>query len=165
MIKSVLAILTLFLFSCTIKYNPVLTGKENKRLDGFNLLMGDSTIIDTSKIKNNSPFIVIYFSPQCPYCKLETEDILQNISKIDQGNIFMITSFSLDQMKKFYKAYKIEKFKQISMGVDYKNIFYNTYKPSGLPFTLFFNKDKILKKAFIGTLEIDSIINFMHTDK
>ncbi len=136
----------------------LLTGQEGKPLPFFDLLLIDSsTRLNTANIPQGKPIILLYVSPQCPYCAAELASILKNISTLGDTKFYVFTNWPFRQFKLFYKHFGLDKYPNIVAGQDYTNAFMHHYSVPGVPFTAFYDKNKKLEKAFVGLLSIEEI--------
>lgn len=127
------------------------TGKEGRLLPSFELLLPDSTTkFNTVEIPAGSPFVVIGFSPTCTHCQAEARDIVKNISQWKDTRIYFITPYPFQDMKGFYKYFKMDKCPNITMGHDETNAFFKYFDSKSIPYTTVFDSKKRLKQVFIG---------------
>lgn len=136
-----------------VERNPVKTGMEGKPLPSFNLLLPDSTTyFNTAEIRGGTPIVLYYFSPRCPYCHAQMEDIVDNISTLKDIKFYVITSWPFSEMNNFYKHYQLRQYPNITVGYDYTYFFEKFFKITGVPYTAIYAKDKKLREAFIGKI-------------
>jgi len=134
------------------------TGLEGRLLPSFDLLLTDSTThLNTADIPTGQPVIVIGFSPWCTHCQAETRDIIKNMPELKNTKIYYVTAYPFDQMKVFYKAFKLEKYPNIVMGRDVKDYFLPYFKANGVPYTAVFDSKKRLKQVFGGETRADTL--------
>jgi thiol-disulfide isomerase/thioredoxin len=127
------------------------TGMEGRMIPTFNLLLPDSvTQFNSADIPSGKPFIVIGFSPWCIHCQGETLDIINHIEDFKGINIYYVTPYPFWQMKVFYKHYHLDKYHNIIMGKETKEVFFSYFKASGIPYTAVFDAKKRLKTVFIS---------------
>jgi uncharacterized membrane protein YphA (DoxX/SURF4 family)/thiol-disulfide isomerase/thioredoxin len=127
------------------------TGMEGKPLPSFTLLLADSvTHFNTAAITTGRPIVLFCFSPNCPYCKAEMEDITANIKKLSNIRFYIFTMFPFRDMKKFYDHYHLQEFPNITTGVDDTNFFARYYKITGVPYLAVYDDHLRLKQALNG---------------
>lgn len=137
---------------------PEKTGMEGKPLPSFKLFLADSlTYFDTKNISNDKPIVLFYFGPHCPYSKAQMEEIVTNMQSLSDIHFVVFTTWSFQEMKKFYKDYGLNKYPEITSGVDYTNFFADYIGAPGVPYTAIYGKDKKLKKAFVGKINSGQI--------
>jgi len=151
-----LAVLILSALSvgCRREFRPSLkTGFEGQSLPGFDLLLPDSTtVFNTADIPKGRPVVLMYFSPNCPYSQAEMNNIINDISVLKNIQFCIFTTWPFRQFKGFYAYFKLNKYSNIIAGEDFKHFFEDHFKPKGVPYTMVYNKDRILSKAFLGTM-------------
>ncbi|RYY61468.1 MAG: thioredoxin [Chitinophagaceae bacterium] len=110
------------------------------------LMLDSSTIFTAGSLNEKRPFMVLLFSPECEHCKKATEDIIANIDLFRDIDIIMATPLPFTEMKEFYTHYKLERFRNIIMGRDFRFMLPSYYQVKYLPFHAFYGK----KKKLIG---------------
>jgi Methylamine utilisation protein MauE len=134
----------------------VKTGMEGRLLPSFDLLLADSiTHFNTADIPKGQPFIVIGFSPFCTHCQAETRSILSHIQQFRNTRIYYVTPFPFDEMKVFYRHYKLSQYPNITMGRDLKDSFLRYFQAPGVPCTIVFDAKKRAKLVMLT--EADAI--------
>ncbi len=117
----------------------------------------DSTAFSRKDLRKKKPVMFMIFSPDCEHCQHETEELLANIKKFKNTQIVMVTYLPYDEMIAFYKNYKIASYPQITMARDTKFFFPVYFKVKNLPSIFLYDKQGDFKKAFEGSVKIDSI--------
>ena len=144
---------TAFSTPATIK-----TGMEGRLLPSFGLQLVDSvTKLNTADIPEGSPFIVIGFSPWCIHCQAETRNIVGHMKELKNTRIYYVTAYPFDQMKAFYRYFKLNQYSNITMGRDTANIFLPYFKGTSIPYTLVFDSKKRLRQVFQGEANMDKL--------
>lgn len=133
---------------------PRPTGKEGKMLPIFSLLLSDSTTYFTTvNIAAGKPTVLFYFGARCPYSHAQMEEILAHMDKLEDVNIYMITTSPYNEMMEFYKQYSLDEYPNIVVGRDYADFFAPFYQAPGVPFLAIYRKDKTMHEAYVGELE------------
>lgn len=139
---------------------PQKTGLEGKPLPEFNILLLDSlTSLNSRNIHSNNAIVLFCLSPHCPYCKAQTKEIIEDMSKLKEIQFYFITSYSLTEMKSFYNEYELAKYPNIITGVDTANFLNDYFEIPGVPYLAIYGKDKILRKTFMGKIYSSQIKN------
>ena len=156
--KTALLILTILLISCEHQQSFLHTGLEGKPLPKFDILLMDSTTqYNTESIPTGSPIVFFFFNPHCPYCRKETQDVLDNIKYLSSIRFYWLSNYPFHQIKEYYDYYHIDNYKNIIVGQDSKIYFAKYYKATGVPYTAVFNKQKCLVKAVEGPITLKSL--------
>jgi len=126
----------------------------------FNLLKVDSaTYLTKDDIKKHHLTMLIFFSPECEHCKHQTRDILEAIDKFKDIEIVMATYQPFNEMKEFYKNFRIADHPNIKMGRDEKFVLPPFYKMTSLPFLALYDKKGNLITTFSGNQKVDTLLN------
>lgn len=152
--KSIIFYLILFVGvrGCFQNQPTVHTEMEGKPIPSFKLLSVDSTgQINTDNI-TSYPIVLFYFSPNCPYCRAQTETIVKNIQSLKQIQFYFFSNFPLTPIRNFSEKYQLNKFENIVVGQDYENFFGDHFKTPGVPYMAVYGKNKLLKQVLIGTV-------------
>ncbi len=132
---------------------------EGRLLPAFDLLLPDSTTrLNTADIPTGQPVIVIGFSPWCTHCQAETRDIIKHMDQFKNTRIYYVTAYPFDQMKIFYRAFKLARYPNIVMGRDLKNYFLPYFKATGVPYTAVFDSKKRLKVIMSGQADATKLV-------
>lgn len=117
----------------------------------------DSTKFTREDLQKRKSTVFILFSPDCDHCQHETEALTANIDKFKDAQIVMVQYLSHEQMVKFYKDYKIEKYPNIIMGKESKYYLPVFFKVASLPAIYVYDKKGKFKQAFAGSVKIEKV--------
>ena len=147
------------LLSCHPNDRPAIkTGFEGKPLPSFSLLLSDSTTsLNTLDIPKGQPIVLLYFSPQCPFCRAEIADIIRNITTMKDVRFYLFTNWPFRTFKGFYKHYQLDKYPNIVAGQDSANYFARYFQAAVVPYTAVYSKNKLLEQAFMGRMDARQI--------
>ena len=136
------------------------TGKEGKLMPAFSMLLSDSTtFFNTANIPPGRPSVLFLFGPHCPYSKAQMKVILQNMDKLKDIHFYLITNYPVPDMRQFYSEFQLSKYPNITIGQDTSSFFTDYLEIPGVPFMAFYDKNKKLKKTFIGKIYSNVIIS------
>lgn len=145
---------------------PVQTGKKGNLMPEISLLLPDrTTYFSTTSLPYGKQTVMLYYSPDCPFCKAELESILDHMDQLEDIQFCLITGSGLNEMENFYKSYNLQEYPNVIAGRDTGFVFAGYFDPPGVPFTVFYNRSKKLKEAFVGGMEIKQIIALTKVDK
>ena len=135
--------------------------KRFPTLPPLKLLLTDSITQFTEKeLKKDLPVFVILFSPDCDHCKKGTEELIANIDQFKNIQIVMTTIQPFEKMKEFYNNYKLERFKNITVGRDQFYLLPTFYRIKNMPFLAFYNKKGDLINIAEGALPVSKVLEF-----
>lgn len=121
------------------------------------LLTDSSTYFNKNNFKKKSNVLLMLFSPDCDHCKHETEELIKHITQFKNVQIVMATVMPFDDMKSFYRKYKLAKYKNIVVGRDEHFFLVPYYDASSLPFLAFYDKKGNLISVFEGSMPIEKV--------
>ncbi len=107
----------------------------------------------------NKPTLILYFSPDCGHCQLETEELVTKAKPLNNFQIVMITSRSFDEMKNFSDKYMLQKIPNIKIGSDTARFVTHFYKVKFTPFSAVYDKKGSLVKSYESGIDFDELIN------
>lgn len=137
---------------------PHKSGKENKPLPNFSMLLTDSTTwFHSYEIPNDKPFVLLYFSPFCPYCRAQTKNIIENMNSLKDVHFYYVTNFPASNVRDFIKEFDLLKFPNITVSLDSSSFIRDYYEISAVPYLAIYGKDKKLNKTFIGKMYASQI--------
>ena len=117
---------------------------------------GNTFTRENLKKKTNTVFFI--FSPDCKYCQQETEDIIKHLKDFKNTQILMISHYPVDEVKAYYKQYKLEQYPQIVVAHDDNYFFPIFFDLKNLPSTFVYDKKGKLKKSFDGSVKVETIL-------
>lgn len=130
---------------------PHETGKEGKQLPAFSLLLTDSTTwLKTTQLSKGKPMVLFYFSPFCPYCKAQTEEIIEDMDKLKDIQFIFVSKFPMPDIKTYQKKYHLTKYPNIITALDTSSFVSDYFEIPGVPYLAIYNKNKKLSKTYLG---------------
>jgi thiol-disulfide isomerase/thioredoxin len=132
---------------------PQKTGKEGNAMPDFSILLTDSiTWFHTRDIPTGKPIVLFYFSPYCPYCKAQAKEIVEDMDRLKDIQFYFISGYPLPTVKEFYGQYKLDKYSNITIGIDSANLISDYFEIPGIPYLAIYNRNKKLNKTFLGKI-------------
>ncbi|MBS1947611.1 MAG: thioredoxin [Bacteroidetes bacterium] len=134
--------------------------KQNSQIiPPIHLLKQDSSGYYTNNdIKKHRETLIMYFSPECDHCKHQTEDIIKDMGKFGNIQIVMATYFPLNEIKEFYRHYKIASYHNIIMGRDEQYSIPPHYNMHSFPFLALYDKKGNLITVFEGNQKTATLL-------
>jgi len=120
-------------------------------------LMDSTTWFTKANLSSKKPTWLIYFSPDCGHCQMETEEIISNMKQLEKVQIVMIASRPFEDVKNFADHYKLNRFPNLKIGVDAARMVVNFYKVEYTPFSALYDKKGKLIKIFRDAPEVEEI--------
>ena len=155
--KTMIALLVIGVSGCY--QNPVAKNDlEGKSMPSFNILLKDSmTSVNTNSIPIGKPSVLLYVGTHCAYSRAEMQNIVDNIKELKDIHLYIFTTDKFGAMKDFSEHYQLDKYPNITMGVDTGGVFGKYISAIGVPYTAIYTKDKKLQKLFPGTIKVGVI--------
>jgi peroxiredoxin len=138
--------------------DPIKTGLEGKPLPTFNVMLSDSiTFLNSNQLPAEKPIAVFYFSPVCPYCRAQTEEIIDEMDKVKDLQFLFVTNYPVQALKNFSKEYELEKYSNITIGVDTAHFVSKYFETKSVPYMAIYGKDRKLNNSFLGNIHSSQI--------
>jgi len=153
-----LPIALLLLLSACYGRKPDKTGLEGQPMPVFQMLALDSiTHFSTQSIPTGKTAMLFSFEPWCPYCKAQTEAMVNEMDKLKNVPIYMVTASSIVMAKQFRDHYKLNSFHNVRIFIDTAKSLGSYFNDYRIPFTAIYGPDKKLRQAFIGKSNVSVI--------
>jgi peroxiredoxin len=130
---------------------------EGKEIPAANLLLSDSSYFNTSNIPAGRSIIMFYFSPSCPYCRAQMLEMTEKHEELKNTQVYVMTFSKFKPFKTFLNEYGLNRYSNITAGVDFTNSIARFFKIRHVPFTAVFNDQKKLSKVFNGRTSVQEI--------
>ena len=151
--KIIFLLLGLSIAGCFEHKPTIVTGLEGKPLPSFSFLLMDSTSrLNTNSITNGKPTVILIFNPYCPYCRAQTEAIIDDIKSFGNIRFYMLSAFPFGLVKDYYDQYQLKNYPNITVGQDYTDFLGSYYKAAGVPYTAVYDKAQRLQQVFMGNV-------------
>lgn len=153
-------IILFFLINITCACNvqdPIKTNKEGEYLPDFTLQLDSTRTFNSRQVSTGKRIVLLSFRTNCPYCRAEIEEILDDIDNLNDYRFYFISSDTMPEIKKFIKQYNLSGYSTILTGQDNEHFFTKYFKSPGVPFTAIYNEEKRLIAAFFGEIGIKEI--------
>ena len=131
-------------------------------IPSFKIQTPDSSWFSKSNLQPKKPTLILYFSPDCGHCQLETEELLSKMKEFNNLQIVMITSRPFEDMANFADHYKIKRFPAIKIGTDPARLVTRFYDVKFTPFSAFYNKKGTLVKVYEKGIDMEELANLVN---
>lgn len=127
-------------------------------MPSIDLLLPDSTThFETAKIAAGQPVVLFYFSPFCPYCRAELQELIDHNEALGRIEVVLITDYGPADILPFYSRYKLARFPNMVMGGDIRHVFAAYFKTNQVPYLAVYNGKGMLQQVAIGQLGSEEI--------
>lgn len=152
----VLFLLLVISAHCTLRSR----NSTNESIPSLNLLLSDSlTIFNTKHVALGKPTLLIYFSPDCELCQDEIKELLYKIDILSNTQIYLLTPMPFTELQDFNKKYNLKHYKNITIGYDFENAFYNYFKVPNFPCTIIYDTKMNLIRIYKKPVSPEEIKN------
>jgi len=131
-------------------------------MPSFSIQTPDSTWFSKIKLKAKKPTLILYFSPDCGHCQLETEEVISKMNELRDLQIVMVTSRPFEDMKNFAEYYKLNRFPSIKIGTDPARLVTRFYDVKTTPFSALYDEKGKLVTVYRNQINMDELINFLN---
>lgn len=129
--------------------------QKSPDIPAFKMQLPDSSWFSRANIQTGKPALVLYFSPDCGHCQLETEELLSKMKQLNDLQIIMVTSRPFEDMTAFADKYKINRFPSIRIGTDPDRIVTRFYDVKFTPFSALYDRKGKLVKVYKEGIDMD----------
>jgi peroxiredoxin len=148
----------LYVSACSWLQPTYTSGLEGQPLPDFDLTLKDSTVsFHTASITTGKPFILLLYQPHCPYCRLQTADLIKNITDLKDIPIYFITSYPYSSIRRFSNNYHLDRYPNIIIARDSNDQVLTYFNQSPVPYMAFYDSQKRLKKVLVGKNDFNLI--------
>ncbi len=133
--------------------------QKTPNIPSFTIQMPDSSWLSKDNLLPQKPTLILYFSPDCGHCQLETEELLTKMKELNTIQIIMITSRPFEDMVNFAEHYKLKRFPSIKIGTDPARLVTRFYDVKFTPFSAFYDKKGKLVKVYEKGIDMKELIS------
>ncbi|WP_315814459.1 peroxiredoxin family protein [Paraflavitalea speifideaquila] len=148
--KHFIVVLAIFLISSCESKDPVLLENNNIVPNVKLKSITDGTIVQVNEVSKGRELILFLFDPDCPFCNKQIVEILDNIERLKQFQICLITNADPEKTKNFYTSYSLDEYSNIDVLLDQDNRVATHYNIPGVPYILVYDKKMDFRKKIIG---------------
>ncbi len=109
--------------------------------------------------------LLIYFHPDCEHCQYEASLFIPNRRELTPYQILMISSDSIQNIKKFEEKYHLNEMDNVVMLHDPNYDFEKIFGTKMIPTSFIYDKKQKLKKIFKGEVKIEAILKNLEDEK
>jgi len=150
------ALLLVGIFSCQ-RQRPLPPGIDRKMPD-FKIQLLDTTVkLNTAAIPQGQPVVLFFFGPDCPYCQALTRELTKRMDELKDTRFYMVSVADFKEIHMYDTLFKLDKFKNVTIGKDVDGFFFSYYKAPGFPYLAVYDKKKEFREIIIGGISVDSL--------
>jgi thioredoxin-related protein len=159
------ALLLVSFWNAAAQHNPADSLPQHLKglpLPDFKIERPDGSAFYTENLPNDKAVIIILFSPECEHCQQLTKELTEQAHRYKKTHFVMATTLPADKMAAFYKQYRIDQFRNITMGRDVLFFFSRYYQSHYLPMVAVYNRNRELKRVYDGTITPAQLFEHAH---
>ena len=134
--------------------------KTISQMPAFSLSTIEGNVISESDLKGKKN-IIIYFDVSCDFCQAEAIQVKENLNKLQNINILMVSKNTKPEIIKFRKDYGLNK-ENIQFLLDDKQTFLKSFGIAGQPSILLYDENEGLIKRIDGSIKMDTILKTLN---
>lgn len=129
-----------------------------KQMPVFSYFDLDGNVFTKDNLPKNTPVLFVYFNSECDFCNHEAEMIQQNLEKLEDIQIVLISFEKMDRIKEFAQKYSLLQHDNINFIADSKATFATTFDVKSLPCLVLYDKDRNLIEKIKGQVKIETVL-------
>ena len=123
----------------------------------FKSITGD--LVNLHDFDETKPLVIVYFHPECEHCHYEAKEIGQNATAFKNCQLIMVTADdSTKRVEQFCNTHNLWEVDNIEILIDKENLFKKTFGKAIIPSVYIYDKNRKLKKQFLGETKPEAII-------
>ena len=121
------------------------------------IVVPDSTQFSKDDLKKNKAVMIIIFSPDCEHCQRATKDLQKHAELFKNVQIIMASPLDFKILNKFYEAYNIAAYPNITLGRDGSYFLGSFFKITNFPSIFVYDKKGNFLQKFEGDVSFTKI--------
>jgi thioredoxin-related protein len=134
---------------------------DRKTFTSLEITLPGNHIQNIHSDNHNLHFIIIFFDPDCYYCHVEIEDLLDHIDYLAGIKIYLLTTNEFDAIGEFEKQHKLTDHPQIITGRITGQIMSNIYGIKTVPSLMIYDENGALLFSHSGYTPITQILKIL----
>jgi thiol-disulfide isomerase/thioredoxin len=144
------------------EYDTTPPYKKYTTIPAFKILQTDSiTWYTRADLPRKKPVVLVYFSPTCGHCQLETKAMVDSMSYLEKATIVFVSTHPLHELKPFEEKYEFAKFKNVHLGREVKYFIPSFFRVKYTPYVAIYNSKGQFVKSFEGGSKVIEIASLL----
>lgn len=161
-----LVVCILLMTICGCDNSGKTTDKIGYSMPSISLLQLDSvSSINTDRLPDSVPNVLIFFDPYCEFCRAETGSIIKNLKSFGNTHFCFLSIAPINDIKSFYSHFELRKYSNISIGLDTGAVYIRYFSATQVPHTSVYEKGKKLKAVFTSGTNAEEILAKINYNK
>lgn len=125
----------------------------------IDLMLLDSSHLTKEGLPKNKKTLIMFFSPSCDHCQLQTQDLVAGMDSLTNIQIVMAAYQPLTEIQAFYQKYELARHSNIKIGRDGKFMLPPFYDMKSLPYLALYDQKGNLLTTFEGNVTVAKLVN------
>jgi thiol-disulfide isomerase/thioredoxin len=130
-------------------------------IPAFKIVQTNGTNFTKDSLPAEKPLIIMYFSPDCGHCQIQTKDMLDSMQYLQSATIMLVAYKKMEELIEFSNHYELSKFSNIHIGRDPKYFLPSFFNVKFTPFIAIYNKKGEFVKAFEQGASVIQMNNYL----
>ncbi len=130
-------------------------------IPAFKIVQTNGTNFTKDSLPAEKPLIIMYFSPDCSHCQIQTKDMLDSMQYLQSATIILVAYKKMEDLIEFSNHYGLSKFSNIHIGRDPKYFLPSFFNVKFTPFIAIYNKKGAFVKAFDKGASVLEMHNYL----
>jgi hypothetical protein len=130
-------------------------------IPAFKIVQTNGTNFTKDSLPAEKPLIIMYFSPDCGHCQIQTKDMLDSMQYLQSATIMLVAYKKMEELIEFSNHYELSKFSNIHIGRDPKYFLPSFFNVKFTPFIAIYNKKGAFVKAFDKGASVLEMHNYL----
>ena len=130
-------------------------------IPAFKIVQTNGTNYTKDSLPAETPLIIMYFSPDCGHCQIQTKEMLDSMQYLQSVTIMLVAYKKMEELIEFSNHYELSKFTNIHIGRDPKYFLPSFFNVKFTPFIAIYNKKGEFVKAFEQGASVLEMRNYL----
>jgi hypothetical protein len=130
-------------------------------IPAFKIVQTNGTNYTKDSLPAETPLIIMYFSPDCGHCQIQTKEMLDSMQYLQSATIMLVAYKKMEELIEFSNHYELSKFTNIHIGRDPKYFLPSFFNVKFTPFIAIYNKKGEFVKAFEQGASVLEMRNYL----
>ena len=130
-------------------------------IPAFKIVQTNGTNYTKDSLPAETPLIIMYFSPDCGHCQIQTKEMLDSMQYLQSATIMLVAYKKMEVLIEFSNHYELCKFTNIHIGRDPKYFLPSFFNVKFTPFIAIYNKKGEFVKAFEQGASVLEMRNYL----
>jgi peroxiredoxin len=146
----------------TYEDSSLIDARIGAKLIEINSLTSNDTFFTSKNIPANNNVILVLFNPGCGHCADVTKQLKNELNKIKNTTVVLITGNNLhSNLKEFMQGIELTEKEGIIVSSELGDVTKKIFLQKGIPQVMVYGKDKLLRKIFFKEINVEELISYL----